>query len=485
MMKATTASYLAAIALASCTAANHAPLDDSGPGSGTGSSGSAGEILDAQRPPLLGVFTDGYGPAEKEANVEALESYLGIPGGSLTVLAYGNNSSWSGFESGWGWAIGNWRSAGPSRVINWSVPLTVNGSPLSEVASGADDSYFLHAAQQIAQYYPQAIIRIGWEMNLTYSTWSAVGHEQDYIAAFRRVAGIFRGVSSQFRFDWCPNIGTQGVDPERVYPGDDAVDIIGIDYYDDNWGSPEQRWDWNFNGDARGLEWHAQFAAAHGKPMSFPEFGVGKGGDTPYFITKLYAWATSHDVVYMNYWDSNSDYPGAIHDNTYPQVGAEFRNTFALFATSSASGLPGEPVPTGQIAVSDQQTGLCWDTLGSTTTLAQWSCNSGANQRFDLLKYADGSYALRNAITGRCVDNGGSAENGSAVGMDTCGKPGEGQFWVWANGRGGTSISNKASSKCVEPGWNNVTQGQQAFIQWDCWGGINQSFDVAFTSGGY
>jgi hypothetical protein len=67
--------------------------------------------------------------------------------------------------------------------------------------------------------------------------------------------------------------------------------------------------------------------------------------------------------------------------------------------------------------------------------------------------------------------------------MDACGKPGEGQFWIWANGRGGTSISNKASSKCVEPGWNNVTQGEQAFIQWDCWGGINQSFDVTFTSG--
>ena len=39
--------------------------------------------------------------------------------------------------------------------------------------------------------------------------WFAKGQEADYIAAFRRVVGIFRRHSSDFKFDWCPGWGPQ------------------------------------------------------------------------------------------------------------------------------------------------------------------------------------------------------------------------------------------------------------------------------------
>jgi beta-mannanase len=171
----------------------------------------------------------------------------------------------------------------------------VTGTRLADVANGLHDVDFEIAACAIADAQPRAIIRLGWEMNLSQMGWFAKGQEDDYIAAFRRVVGIFRRYSSEFKFDWCPGWGPQETPADLAYPGDDFVDYIGLDVYDFKLeGTAEERWR-NFYLEAPfGLEWHRDFAARHGKLMSFPEWGVGQSGDNPFFIQQMHDWFVKH-----------------------------------------------------------------------------------------------------------------------------------------------------------------------------------------------
>ena len=66
------------------------------------------------------------------------------------------------------WVPGIWKKLNPKRNVVWSVPLTVKGTRLAEVASGAHDAEFEAAAKAISEAQPRAIIRLGWEMNLQF-----------------------------------------------------------------------------------------------------------------------------------------------------------------------------------------------------------------------------------------------------------------------------------------------------------------------------
>jgi hypothetical protein len=333
-------------------------------------------------------------------------------------------------------------------------------------------------------------------MNLDNSIWSAVGHPWDYVNAYRHVQGIFHDTSRGFTFDWCPNSGTQRIDPEQAYPGDDVVDIIGVDYYDDNWGNSTDRWNWNMDGDNRGLAWQARFASDHHKHMSFPEFGAGKGGDDPYFINKLYDWVNSHDVVYMNYWNSNVDYPGRLDQGAYPSITAAMKQSFARYAGGGGGGNQNPqppppvsnngPVTVGQVTIQNQQNGLCLDTWGNNWELSQYDCFGGDNQKFDLIKYPDNSYALRNPASGNCLNNWGASSNdGAQQGQYACDGTESSRYWIWNNDNGQKSISNIGSNKCLDSGWYNYDKGNSEYKQYSCWSGSDQSFNINFIWGGY
>ena len=168
----------------------------------------------------------------------------------------------------------------PDRNMLFSVPLsTKQDKSLAHVADGQYDTTFAVVAKSIAKSYPNAIIRIGWEFNADWYSWNAKGRATDYINAFRHVAAIFKAASPNFVIDWCPVHGfSANMAAEAAYPGDDAVDVIGMDFYNDyRWGNykddPAKRWEW-YRTFSHGLEWQAQFASIHHKRMSMPEWGV-------------------------------------------------------------------------------------------------------------------------------------------------------------------------------------------------------------------
>jgi hypothetical protein len=183
----------------------------------------------------------------------------------------------------------------------------------------------------IAAAEPDAIIRTGWEMNLSSTLWTAIGNVAAYISAYRRVVGIFRAQSSAFKFDWCPNLGTQNLAPDQAYPGDDVVDYIGLDVHDFTGGSSvEERWTDIYPNGAFGLNWQKSFAAVHGKLMSYPEWGVGEAGDNPYFVQQMYNWfvGNASQIAYACYFNVDGTWPTQIDNDQFPQSQALFETLF-------------------------------------------------------------------------------------------------------------------------------------------------------------
>jgi hypothetical protein len=237
-------------------------------------------------------------------------------------------SSWAVFDGGTGWALGLFAEL--DRPIAWSIPLLTDGATLAAAAAGAYNIHYSGVARAIdrARSEPKIFIRTGWEFNGDWMKWASRGKEQDFIAAFRNFSQCFRQQSSRFEIVWCPNIGQH--DPALSYPGDEYVDIVGLDfYYQPKWdphGRAEDIWTYMVTRPF-GLQWHLQFSRKHSKRMAFPEWGICANHLGPY-IEKAAAWFSSSDVAYQAYWDSDADYPGQLSNGSYSESGTAFQRTF-------------------------------------------------------------------------------------------------------------------------------------------------------------
>jgi hypothetical protein len=280
-------------------------------------------------PKLVGAFVK-WGSVGRERTLQEWEKWLGQPTSSVLGVDFYGDVAWEDFHK-LEWVPAVWNKLNPARNVIWSVPLTAKGTPLSSVADGGHDAEFEAAARAIAASQPRAVIRLGWEMNVSSMPWFAGGQEADYIAAFRRVVGIFRRYSDGFRYDWCPGWGPQDLAADRAYPGDDVVDYIGLDVYDVGYeGPPEERWNVHHLKNAFGLEWHREFASEHGKLMSYPEWGVGPSGDNPYFVRKMRDWFAENEgrIAYAAYFDVNGMWPTQINNDQFPKSQELFRALF-------------------------------------------------------------------------------------------------------------------------------------------------------------
>ena len=278
---------------------------------------------------LAGAFVN-WGPVGRERTLQAWEQWLNQAPTSVVGVDFYAESTWGDFTR-LSWVPGIWKKLNPARNVVWSVPLTVKGTPLKEVADGLHDAEFEAAAKAISEAQPNAVIRLGWEMNLVSMAWFAKGQETDYITAFRRVVQIFKRHSSGFKYDWCPGWGAQDCPADLAYPGDDVVDYIGLDVYDFKYeGSAGERWEKFYLNAPFGLQWHKEFAARHGKHMSYPEWGVGNFGDNPLFIQNMHDWFASNagNIAYAAYFDVDGLWPTQIDNNRFPNSQRLFRKLF-------------------------------------------------------------------------------------------------------------------------------------------------------------
>jgi len=249
---------------------------------------------------------------------------------------------WEALQQNGEWHVRCWKNAGQKRVV-FSVPmLPGSGAKLSDGAAGKFDTLFKNFAQQLVKYgYGDSIIRIGWEFNADWYPWAASRDPKSWIEYWRRIVTTMRSVpGANFKFDWNAAETWSWFRAERAYPGDDYVDIIGLDYYNalgENARhlSPQEAWELRKKA-PHGLDWHKKFATKHDKPMSYPEWGTGKrkkdnlgGGDDPYFIEKMAEWIASNNVAYHNYWDYSAPiFNARLSDKRMPEAAQAFVQKF-------------------------------------------------------------------------------------------------------------------------------------------------------------
>jgi hypothetical protein len=252
------------------------------------------------------------------------------------ILSYTGDASWADYDGSVGYSINLW--APLDRRVLWSVSFIPDGANLADAASGAYDSHYVAAAQQLANFRPQdgvLYIRTAWEWNGNWFPWSvAQGDTGNFINAWHHFVDAFRSVSTRFRFDWCPALTVNPYPLEDAYPGDDYVDVIGADVYDEDtyWKiqDPDARWEQEYLTSDHGLNWLSSFATAHGKGLSIPEWGTGgnSSGDDPNYVSHMNDWLTANHVLYASYWNSNSVYTGQLSEGQWPNAGAEYKKLF-------------------------------------------------------------------------------------------------------------------------------------------------------------
>jgi hypothetical protein len=117
---------------------------------------------------------------------------------------------------------------------------------------------------------------------------------------WRRIVTTMRSVPGQkFRFDFSPSRGRDAVPWTECYPGDDMVDIVGMDSYDQPAGV-------SFDEQVTepyGLQQQVDFAKAHGKPVSYPEWGLFRNGDNADYMRRMLAWIDEHKPLYNTLTD--------------------------------------------------------------------------------------------------------------------------------------------------------------------------------------
>jgi len=315
---------------------------------GSGDTGDTGGTSGTSSPvsPILGV----YAGAGYPQNVPDFASLMG--GQTKYAMEFLDGTSWTKltnpewFLDRWSCHAGSATCAGYHMI--WGVPMLLDsGTTLAAEAAGDYDSYFTQLAQVMADYgQGDAIIRIGWEFNCCFA-WYAPGQAANFIAAYQHVVDDFRSVAgTDFKFEWNPTLGDGGVgNLDAYYPGDAYVDYVGLDVYDNDWGAYAgiaSEWNKWLNEDG-GLNWLADFSAAHDKPMVFPEWGLGWGdcagngqavsdpntqvcgGDDPTFIDDMAAWFAAHNVFEATYWDyGSSTVEGGANPLTAAALKADF-----------------------------------------------------------------------------------------------------------------------------------------------------------------
>lgn len=274
--------------------------------------------------------------------MQSFEKLLGRPADGITEFT--EQSDWAHMISSVNWALGCW--AGKPYRLSQSVPmLMAKGTTLKQGAAGEYDKHFVALGKLlVAKGYPDAYLRIGWEFNGGWYPWAAAKDPEAFKTYFRRIAQAFRSVPGQrFRIVWNPAQGQQQIAPDKVYPGDDVVDVIALDLYNQSWrpqdaDDPQARWD-NLVSQPFGLAWLRDFAGRRGKPIALPEWGTGTRpdghgwGDDPLFMRNMAAWIAANNVIYHTYWDYNAgDFNGEISTGRQPKAAAEFRAGFGKVA---------------------------------------------------------------------------------------------------------------------------------------------------------
>jgi hypothetical protein len=306
--------------------------------------------------------------------------------------AWTNKTDWSTIaDSAWPY-LTPWLDGNPNRFLNIGIsmcPFPTGSVTLQQVANGlaAAETAFRSLANKIMTVYrdrPHSL-RVGWEMNGTWYPWQVINDDitinhpnADYFAAaFRKIREWMDDEQPLNQWTWaiCPTdkiqrgFASNRAFLDQMWPGDAWCDQVQVDIYDrwnDGYPIPAgasaatiaarraEHWTWALGQ----LNTLSAFAAAHGKTMAVPEwgvvvsatganfggsanplFGIG-GGDNESFIQGMNDWMRNptNNVTHQCYFDSNygsPNYyyklsPGGSGNSHFPLASAKYKLLFDI-----------------------------------------------------------------------------------------------------------------------------------------------------------
>lgn len=271
---------------------------------------------------LSGVNGD---PSIDADSVDAFCTWRGRPCGLAQVPTA--RDSWDSMTGGT-WFYDAFAGFPGRLVITQSLVPDGRPQDMAGCAAGDHDSdWRTFGRLMVANGRARSIVRLGWEFNTTANAWAATDPTL-WIGCFRRAATAIRAGNPAVTIEWTVNghqtdPATCGGVSTNCWPGDDVVDLVGVDWYDT--GSPVRSRADFVDEAARpdGLTWLLDFGRRHGKRFAVGEWGVAPGspgnetGENAPFVGWMHDWFTAHtaDLAYEAYF-TNCD-AGEVESNLY------------------------------------------------------------------------------------------------------------------------------------------------------------------------
>ncbi|WP_328470286.1 glycosyl hydrolase [Actinoplanes sp. NBC_00393] len=243
-------------------------------------------------------------------NTASVESFCKARGRACNVTqTYTDRTSYESMTRGTGWTFDFFSGFDGVLVVSQGLVPNKGEDQLDDCAAGDYDQHWRDFGSLMVRHgRGDSVIRLGWEMNEESMGWRALD-TKDYIACYRRAADAIRSTNPEVVLDWTINAHNTpdelcGGLTTSCYPGDEYVDIIGIDNYD-HWPWSPAKADFDATADRQdGLNWLFSFARQHGKLFSVGEWGVmpfsDAKKDNPPFIEWMHGWFAEH-APYLAY----------------------------------------------------------------------------------------------------------------------------------------------------------------------------------------
>ena len=284
----------------------------------------------------FGFATDGIPSA---SDVHSLERVTGIrPRLIMFYLQWPSDPRNGVFPSG---ALRSIEASGALPIVTWE-PMFIDSEgrectiAADSIIEGKYDSYLQGFARQSRQFGKPYLVRFAHEMNLARYHWGSSAQEfgaesvQRYRAMFRHIVEVFRAQrADNVHWVFCPNADSVPAQPwnqiASYYPGNDVVDIVGLDGY--NWGTTQTHAANGWDSEWRSFE--TIFAAplrelkqvADGKPAAvFETSSASEGGNKEEWILAALDSAKSLGFIALVWFELNKEVDWRLETNVSAAV---------------------------------------------------------------------------------------------------------------------------------------------------------------------
>lgn len=281
------------------------------------------------------VFKSGVWAMHKTTEIKKFEEGRGAKVDLISVAV--SRESWEAVQNTWFMDNERIPSDFKGNLIV-AIPMWPENGNLQDATIGKYNSEWEKLGNSIAQKFPEAYLRIGWEMNIKDWYYKATADNKDeWIQAFKHAVNSIRKASPKFKIIFNPNEGNSQngtLDATEFYPGDDYVDFIGIDAYD-WWPAYTSAENIARHRDGEyGWNWWLNFAKSRNKKFVVPEWGVASanansGGDNAKYINFVYAWLLQNKdwIEFECYFQEADSYlKSDLFLGNNPKASAEYKS---------------------------------------------------------------------------------------------------------------------------------------------------------------